>query len=187
MAAVAAIGSMLSATTASAGCFSCGCSAPVVYGYAYASPCAVYAAPPMYVINQGPAYTLPVPIAAEPTPLYGYPYVGATSSYYGAASAYDDDEVYPRLQRRHWHHRMGYDRFDGGYRHRGRPHIGQRFYRDERRFAHVPYSRMNMPYRALRQFGPVRHMAPRHVGPRFMGPRRMGPMPGVVHPQDRRY
>ena len=95
--AAAAIGSVLSVTAASASCYSCGCGTPVVYSYTYASPCAprMYYLPPMYVVNQGPAYTLPVPIAAEPTPVY--PYVGVRS--YGAtayADEGDEAEVYPR-------------------------------------------------------------------------------------------
>lgn len=163
--AAAAIGSVLSVNDASAGCFSCGCSAPVVY----ASPCATYAAPvyyaapPMYVVNQGPAYTLPVPIAAEPA----YPYIGAR--HYGA-TAYgeeaDEAEVYPRAYRHHHRHR-GYD-LHRGYRHHGRPHIGMRHLYGERhrhRF-HVPHARMHMQ-RSMRM-----HM-----------PMHRGPMPGVVHPQ----
>jgi len=130
MSIAAAIGSLLSVTGASASCYSCGCSAPPVYSYSYAMPCATYAAPPMYIVNQGPAYTLPVPIAAEPTPAYSYPYVGRPQAYYG-----DDEqqyEVYPRSYRRHhWRQSYGYDRYqdrgfrlDRGYRNHSRPYIG---------------------------------------------------------------
>lgn len=161
--AAAAIGSVLSVTDASAGCFSCGCGTPVVYSYAYASPCATYALPPMYVVNQGPAYTLPVPIAAEPTPVY--PYVGRgyrATAYYGEDA--DEAEVYPRAYRHHYRHGYGLDY--RSYRHHGRPHIGMRRFHGERhrRFSHIPHMRMHMQHRMQM------HM-----------PRR--PMPGVVHPR----
>jgi len=119
-AAVVAAASVASASTAWAGCFG-GCgytytapvayySAPVVYSYSYATPVAYaapcnpcggygygqsygYAAPsaPMYVVNQGPAFTEPVGINAEPTPApqvsYGYgndyPWYGAGYRRYG--------------------------------------------------------------------------------------------------------
>jgi hypothetical protein len=174
--AAAAIGSVLSATDASAGCFSCGCGTPVVYSYAYASPCAVYAAPPMYVVNQGPAYTMPVPIAAEPTPVYSYPYVGARR--YGATAYYgeepDEADVYPRAYRHHHRHSYGLDY--RGYRHHGRPHIGMRhLYGERHRYrAHVPYARMHMQHR----------MHQMHRMHRMHMP--MRPVPGVVHPQGRR-
>src|SRR5438094_10352986 len=87
---IAAAASLFAITAASAGCYSCGSSysyqapvayytAPVVYSYSYAAPaayaapcnCGGYAAPaPMYVVNQGPSYTAPVTINAEPTPAY---------------------------------------------------------------------------------------------------------------------
>lgn len=169
--AAAAIGSVLSVSDASAGCFSCGCGTPVVYGYAYASPCAttrMYYLPPMYVVNQGPAYTLPVPIAAEPTPVY--PYVGV-SPYGSTASAEEDDEaeVYPRAYRPHRHH--GYDRYlDRGYRHHGRPYIGMRHGERHRRLGYMPQLRMQMQHRMQMQM----RMSPRLT-------------PGVVHPQRRGY
>jgi hypothetical protein len=168
--AAAAIGSVLSVTDASAGCFSCGCGTPMVYGYAYASPCAtypMYALPPMYVINQGPAYTLPVPIAAEPTPVYSYPYVGARTygAYYGDEA--DEADVYPRAYRSYHRHSYGLDY--RSYRHHGRPHIGMRHLYGERhrRFSHIPQMRMHMQHRMRQMHMPMR------------------PMPGVVHP--RRY
>src|SRR5205085_4511394 len=116
-------------------------------------------------VNQGPAYTLPVPIAAEPTPVY--PYVGVSA--YGStayAEEGDEAEVYPRAYRRHSY---GYDRYlDRGYRHHGRPHIGMRHLYGERhrRFGHMPHARMHMQHRM--------HMQMRMP---------MRPMPGVVHPR----
>jgi hypothetical protein len=174
--AAAAIGSLLSVTGASAGCHSCGCGAPVVYSYA--APCgAYYAGPPMYVVNQGPAFTLPVPIAAEPTPAYSYPYVEMPRRYYGPAPYYGD--LYPRYRHHHWRMSYGYDRYaDPGFRmwrHHGRPYIGmRRFYGDRyRRFAHVPRPYFHMQ----RQF---RHMNMQ------MRPHMRGPAPGFVHPQVKR-
>jgi hypothetical protein len=124
-AAIAAAASLLSVSAASASCYS-GCgyaapvvrySAPVVYSYSYAapvtyaapcSPCGYasygYAAAPMYVVNQGPTYTHPVTIAADPTPSYEYGHRRAYP-YYG------DGRM--RWHRRHWHHR------GHGYRHHG--------------------------------------------------------------------
>jgi hypothetical protein len=162
----AAIGSLLSVSDASAGCFSCGCGTPVVYSYAYASPCATYALPPMYVVNQGPAYTLPVPIAAEPA--YGYPYVGRGYRASYGATAYEGEEadeaadVYPGAYRHH--RRYGLDD-----RYRVRPHIGMRRLYGERRFAHIPGVRMHMQHRMQMQM----RMSPRLA-------------PGFVHPQGRR-
>jgi hypothetical protein len=140
----------------------------VVYSYTYASPCATYALPPMYVVNQGPAYTLPVPIAAEPTPVY--PYIGAR--HYGATvygEEADEADVYPRAYRHH-HRHHGYGLYRG-HRHHGRPHFGMRhLYGGERhrhRF-HMPHARMHM-----------QHNMRMHM--------HRGPMPGVVHPQRKHY
>lgn len=180
----AAIASLVSVTGASASCYSCGCNAaPVVYSYA--TPCASYAAPPMYIVNQGPAYTLPVPIAAEPTPAYSYPYVGHSHRYYGAERYYGD--VYPRMHRRHHHWRAsyGYDRgyrLDRGFRldrfqrHHGRPHIGMRH------FAHIPRAHMHMQ----RQFRHMNMHRQMHMRPHMhmqMRPQMRGPAPGFVHPR----
>jgi len=174
IAAVAAIGSMLSAADASAGCMSCGCTP--VYSYAYVMPCAAYA-PPMYVVNQGPAYTMPVPIAAEPTPAYSYPYVGPTT-YYGEEQPYYG---YPRWHHRHYASRYNYEgpgyRYDvPGYRPHGvrvfRPHIGpgrlygDRLHRHGPRFAHMPHPHLGMPHH-------MQHMRPMHM---------RGPAPGYVQP-----
>lgn len=144
---------VLSASGASAGCYSCGCSAPV-YSYAYVSPCATYALPPMYVVNQGPSYTLPVyPYAAEPTP--SYPYVGRRYSTY----TYDDaDDVT---------YRPSYRYRDYGYRHRHH-HYGRDLYRGDRyrhrdSYRHRLYTNRMHTWRA-----PVRNR---------------GLAPGFVHPK----
>ena len=122
---VAAAASLLSISTASAGCYS-GCggysppaayyTAPVVYSYSYAAPVS-YAAPcspcgssygygyapqrPMYVVNQGPTYAEPVVGEAEggyePGYRRPYPYMG---------------EGGVRWHRRHWQRGYGY-RADG--------------------------------------------------------------------------
>jgi hypothetical protein len=122
------------------------------------------------VVNQGPAYTMPVPIAAEPTPVYSYPYVGARR--YGATAYYgeeDEADVYPRAYRHHHRHHYGLDY--RSYRHHGRPHIGMRHLYGERyrRFSHIPHMRMHMQHRMHRMHMPMR------------------PTPGVVHPQGRRH
>ncbi|MEA2874516.1 MAG: hypothetical protein QOH67_4664 [Hyphomicrobiales bacterium] len=126
---VAAAASLLSISTASAGCYS-GCgggyaapvayySAPVVYSYSYAapvryaspcSPCGGYGygsygyAPsrPMYVVNQGPTYTDPVVGEAEGVVESGY---GRPYPYLGEGGV--------RWHRRHWQRGYGYR----GYRH----------------------------------------------------------------------
>jgi hypothetical protein len=157
--------SVLSASGASAGCYSCGCSAPV---FTYVSPCAAYAAPPMYVINQGPAYTRPVyPLAAVPTP--AYPYIGMRR--YGMSAYYADEA--PFAYRRPYRAYRGYGLgLDLRYRHRHhhRPHIGMRhFHHDGYRHA-ARMHRMHMMHRT-----PMMHRMPMRM------PR--GPMPGVVHPQ----
>jgi hypothetical protein len=166
--AAAAVG-LLSAGQASAGCYSCGCSAPVVY----ASPCAqTYVLPPMFVINQGPAYTLPVPFSAEPTP--AYPYLGVryrANAYYGDEG--DEVMAYPPAYRPYRGYRnFGY-RLDYRYRHFGRAHFGaHRFHDGYRRYAHMPRARMPMHMHMHRQM-------------RMHGPMPRGPMPGFVHPQGR--
>jgi hypothetical protein len=146
-AAFVATASLASISTASAGCYSCGSysyaapvayySAPVVYGYSYAAPVSYaapcspcggygygygYAAPsPMYVVNQGPAYTAPVLGYAEPTPApavsYGYGY-GYGSGYGSAYPLYSEGGI--RWHRRHWGYRghgyRGYGYRGFGYR-----------------------------------------------------------------------
>lgn len=164
IAAVAAVGAMLSVTSASAGCMSCGCSAPVVYSYySYAPPCGSYALPPMFVVNQGPAYTLPVPISAEPTPSYSY--VGVPASYeveepyYGAQPYYGAPRYYgvSRWDRRYVRPRYGYQgyRYEEGYRRGARvfsPYLnagrfyGERMSRFAPRFANAPRARYNARY-----------------------------------------
>src|SRR6188768_1172396 len=95
-AAVAAAASLFSISDASAGCCGGGYQAPVAYytapvvhSYSYAAPAAYasscgcggfgYAARPMYVVNQGPAYGEPVMGEAEDTYQGGY---GAAAPYY---------------------------------------------------------------------------------------------------------
>jgi hypothetical protein len=79
LAAVAA--TALGVAPASAGCWSCGCYGggllqsavfappPVAYG---PPPCAAYQRP-VYVVNQGPTYTQPVPLEAMPSPFVRHP------------------------------------------------------------------------------------------------------------------
>ncbi len=195
---IVAAASVASAGTAFAGCFSgCGSytyaapvayySAPVVYSYSYAAPVA-YAAPcnpcggyghgygyaassaPMYVVNQGPAFTEPVGINAEPTPApqvsYGYgndyPWYGAGYRRYGAYG-YGYRGGY----------RAGYRRYGfRGYRHFGYRGLGYRDLRF-RGFGHQRY-RYGAVVPGMR-FG-MRHP----VGPVFN--RGMHRMPGVVQP-----
>jgi hypothetical protein len=181
-AAIAAAASLLSASAASAGCYS-GCggyaapvayySAPVVYSYSYAAP-VTYAAPcspcgsyghasPMYVVNQGPTYAAPVIGEAE----------GVYDTGYRRSYPYYADGGVRWHRRHHWRHH-GY-----GYRHHGYRHRG--------------YGYRDYGYRS-RMFAPgYRHgWRPRHpmVGPGGMwrGPRHAGGMhmmrtPGVVHPR----
>ena len=129
-AAIAAAVSLLSISTASAGCHRCGCgpvrpSSTVVYNYAYPAPI-VYARrcahpAPMYVVNQGPTYTAPVTLTAEPTPFYGYKC--------GYRRAYSH-------HRRHWHRGCGYrhavvsPRLHHGYRHHHRYGVVPRHLRE---------------------------------------------------------
>ena len=182
-----AAASLISISTASAGCYSCGPTvsyaapvvtyqAPVVYSYApavrYAAPscgCGGYAASaPMYVVNQGPTYNAPVTIDAEQEPSYGY---RRAYPYYGAGGGI-------RWHRRHWHRGYGHRGF--GYRH-GYRHHGYRY-----------GGRFSMRHPIVGPGGIYR--GPRHpiIGPRgiYRGPRhavggRMHIMraPGFVHPK----
>jgi hypothetical protein len=199
---VAAAASLLSISTASAGCYSgCGGYSPPAAYYAppvvsYASPCSPcggsygygsygYApSRPMYVVNQGPSYTEPVVGEAEGVEEPGYrrpyPYMG---------------EGGVRWHRRHWqrgygHRGYGYRQGFGlrhGYRHHGFRHGG----------------RYSMRHPMVGPGGIYR--GPRHpmVGPGgiYRGPRHsmnmhrmnmhrmnmhrmdMNRMPGVVHPR----
>jgi len=177
IAAVAAAGAMLSVAQASAGCMSCGCSAPVVYSYAYTTPCGYVTLPPMYVVNQGPAYTLPVPISAEPTPSYSYasvpqayeveePYYGA-QPYYGVTSRWDRGYVRPRY---------GYQ----GYGYRGYRYAPRVF---------NPYGNAGRRFYGAYRFAPRFANVPPHArygNPRYGHPMPMqqpaAPAPGYVHP-----
>lgn len=192
--AITAAASAASITAASAGCYGCGSSyaapvayytAPVVYSYSYAAP-AAYAAPscgcgsygyatsPMYVVNQGPAYTAPVPIDAEPTPAYEDSY--RAYPYYGAGGV--------RWHRGYGHHRYGHRGFGyrhhghrygavvPGYRHgwRGRhPMVGPGGIYRGSRFAHGPRVRFDMPHRTRHMN--MRRMAPGVVHPPMIGPK----------------
>ena len=205
-AAVAAAASLFSISSASAGCYGCGggytyaapvayYTAPVVYSYSYAAPATYasgcgcgyasygYAARPMYIVNQGPAYTAPVGINAEPTPEvdYGYSFRRAPR-YYGG---------YGYRTHRHWGYRAGYGRRHVGYGHR----FGMKRYR----YGTVVPSRIGMRHmgHGMRHMGMgMRHMGmgmPRHMGMQrqmqrphmhHAGPRmQMRRMPGMVHPK----
>jgi hypothetical protein len=208
-AALAVAASFVSVSAASATCYTgCGVSyaapvavyaAPVVYSYSYAAPVAyapscncAYAAPsPMYVVNQGPSFTEPVTVAADPTPAYeggyrrAYPYYGA--GYRRAAPYYAGGGV--RWHRHHWKHRVGHDGYRArfGYRHHGVRH-GAAFH--GRRFAmrqpmvgpggiHRKHWHGAVGPRAVHR--PMHHgmhrmhmHAPRHAGG--------GMKPGAVHP-----
>jgi len=190
-AAVAAAASLFSISSASAGCYGCGggyyqapvaYTAPVVYGYSYAAPATYasgcgcgyasygYAARPMYVVNQGPTFTNPVGINAEPTPEvdYGYSYRRAPR-YYGG---------YGYRTHRHWGYRGGYGRRHVGYGHR----FGMKRYR----YGAVVPGRIGMRHMGMG----MRHMGMgmrqmhrphmHHAGPRMQMMRRM---PGMVHPK----
>lgn len=195
-AAIAAAVSLLSISTASAGCYSCGCgaavtySAPVVYSYTYSAP-VVYAQPcayasPMYVVNQGPAYTAPVPYTAEPTAAYGYVYGGYRRAY----PYYAEGGI--RWHRRHWHRGYGYrhgimgPRLRYGYRHHGYRYDAMPRYRYG---AVMPGHRMQMPghrmqHHHMRRHHPMVGPGGIHRGPRHRTgavPLRMN-YPGSVHP-----
>jgi hypothetical protein len=204
---VAAAASLLSISTASAGCYSgCGGYSPPVAYYAppvvsYASPCTPcggsygygsygYAPQrPMYVVNQGPSYAEPVVGEAEggyePGYRRPYPYLG---------------EGGVRWHRRHW--QRGYGHRGYGHRGFGYRHHGSRYgYRDYgyRSRAFAPgYRHAWRPRHPM--VGPGGIYRPRHpmVGPGgiYRGPRHsmnmprmnmyrmhMNRMPGVVHPR----
>jgi hypothetical protein len=189
-AAIAAAASFVSISAASAGCYSCGGSytyaapvayytAPVVYSYSYAAPaayaapscnCGSYAAPaPMYVVNQGPSYTAPVTINAEPTPAYpAYEGYG-----YRRSAPYEADG--PRWHRRHWNRGYGARHYGGRYGYHGYRH---------RRFGIHRY-RYGAVVPGMRHLGIHRGMRHPMVGPGGIhrGPRHAGGMhPGFVHP-----
>lgn len=187
---IAAAAGLFSITSASANCYSCGSSytyaapvvqytAPVVYSYSYAAPAAYampaancgcgyasygYAARPMYVVNQGPAYAAPVGVNAEPTPEvdYGYGY-HRTPRFYGG---------YGYRMHRHWGHRHLGRRL-GIYGHRfgygNRFGYGHRFGMKRYRYgAVVPGARFGMRHPIVGPGGI--HRGPRmgmHHGPRM--------------------
>jgi hypothetical protein len=131
VAATIAAAASLFASSAFAGCYSCGpsviyqapavtYSAPMVYGYTYEAPmayparvyapgCGCAAQSPMYVVNQGPlAYNAPVVGEAEPIPAY--------HSYRRAYPYYAGGHL-------RWHHRGWYR----GYRGQAYGDLGPRF------------------------------------------------------------
>ena len=208
---IAAAASLFAITSASASCYSCGSSytyaapvtytAPVVYSTTYAAPVTYaqpvsyaancgcgyasygFAARPMYVVNQGPAYNAPVGINAEPTPEvdYGYGY-RRSPRYYG--------DVGVGWRGRSWGYRHGYRGYRGGY--------GYRFGVKRYRYGAVVPGRYSMRHpivgpggihRGPRMHREMHHMhrgmhrmhQPRHwTG--AVPPHRMGPKPGSVHP-----
>jgi hypothetical protein len=146
-----AAASTLAITPASAGCWSCGCS-----GYTYVQPRVVYVQPcaayqrPVYVVNQGPTYTQPVPPEAMPSPYVKHrerPYP------YGAGV--------PRWHHHYKHHRRMHGHF---YRAPRRALVAPLYrpYRDHAgpRIVHVP-KRLVMPYRARPIYAPM-HPRVRH-------------------------
>jgi hypothetical protein len=207
---VAAAASLLSISTASAGCYS-GCgggyaapvayySAPVVYSYSYAAPVS-YASPcspcggsygygsygyapsrPMYVVNQGPTYNEPVVGEAEGVVEGGY---GRAYPYMGGGGV--------RWHRRHWQRGYGYRSHGYGYRghrygYRSYGH-GARFgYRSGWRASHAIVGRGGIWRGGMqRMHGPRMGMHGPSMGmhgPRHMHMPRMhmNRMPGVVHP-----
>lgn len=109
LAAVAAATTLASVAPAAAGCWSCGC-AP---SYAYVqtrvvyvqSPCAAWYRPrPVYVVNQGPTFTEPVPPAAMPSP-----YIRHRALPYPYGAGYR-------------HHGYRHHRYAGRHFHRARHH-----------------------------------------------------------------
>jgi hypothetical protein len=143
--AIAAAASLASISGASAGCYS-GCggytyaapvayySAPVVYSYSYAAP-VTYAAPcspcgygsygyasrPMYVVNQGPTFTDPVTLDAEPTPAYEGGYRRAYPWYSRGGMRWNRGYGYRGYGYRSHGHRFGLRSYGHrfGYRHHG--------------------------------------------------------------------
>jgi hypothetical protein len=196
-AALAVTASFASVSGASAGCDS-GCGgyayaapvvtyqAPVVYSYSYASPCSPcgysygFAPRPAYVVNQGPVFTEPVTISANP---YDYGYRRSFPYYAGGLR-----------WKRGWYGYRG-PRVGYGPRHVHRGFVAPRYRMD----AVVPGHRMTHRPHHFRGAVPPRVRAgvvmPRHMGvhrhkgmhrhmstPRHMGaPHRMG-APGSVHP-----
>jgi len=162
VAATIAAAASLFASSAFAGCYSCGpsviyqapvvtYSAPMVYGYTYEAPmaypgrvyapgCGCAAQSPMYVVNQGPAYNAPVVGEADPIPAYEPGYRRAYP-YYGGGHV-------------RWHHR-GWNRGYGyrGYGYRG---YGERSYSYRgygARFGYRDYRGYGQPGLRYRGFG----------------------------------
>ena len=196
--AVAAAASLFAISSASAGCYGCGASysyqapvayytAPVVYSYSYAAPVAYasgcgcggyassygygYAARPMYVVNQGPAYTHPV-VNAEPTPAYDEGY-GYRRSYGYRGYGYRARIGYGY---RGYGARIGYRGY--GLRGYGLRDYG-RFGMQRHRYGAVVPGRIGMRHMG---YGMQRHMHRPHM-PHAGQRMHMRPMPGMVHPK----
>ena len=133
LAAVAA--TALGVAPASAGCFSCGCGGYAAYTYVQPRvvyvqpPCAAYQRP-VYVVNQGPTYTQPVPREAMPSPYIKHP---PRPYPYGAGVRHRWHDHHVR------HHRRMHGHF---YRGAHRTHVAP-MYRPHRvhggpRIVHVP-------------------------------------------------
>jgi hypothetical protein len=212
VAATIAAAASLFASSAFAGCYSCGpsviyqaqtyhapvvtYSAPMVYGSAYEAPmaypgrvpyapgCGCAAQSPMYVVNQGPAYDAPVVGEADPIPAY--------HSYRRAYPYYAGGHL-------RWHHRGSYRGYRGygprfGYRDHG-PRFGYRGY-DHHYGAVMPGARYSMRHPMVggmhrggmnRVHGMHRPMmgGMHHpmMGHMHRGPQHAGGMrPGSVHP-----
>jgi hypothetical protein len=169
IAAAAAVTTLATVAPAAAGCWSCGCAPAYTYvqpRVVYVQPpCAAYYQRPVYVVNQGPTYTQPVPPEAMPSP---YVHHRARPYPYGASMPY-------------WRHH---------YRHH-RHHVRGHFYRAHRvhapmfrphrvhgpRVVHVP-KRMVVPHRAH----PVHAPMPRHMH-QGHGPKHHGQTPRRRHQQ----
>lgn len=226
---IAAAASLFSISAASANCYSCGpsvvyqapvvsYSAPVAYSYSYSAPvaypapvqyspgCGCAAQAPMYVVNQGPAFTDPVPFAAEETPAYqpgGYPLYSRGYGYRGYGYGYRSYG--------YGHRAYGYRGYGARYGYRGYGHRGLTYrgygYRHGAGIAGARYSmrhpmvglggvhrggmnRMHGMNHPMMGRGGMNHpMVGRggmHRGPQHAGgamhPRQMGPRPGAVNP-----
>jgi hypothetical protein len=193
-AALAVAASFVSVSAASAGCYSgCGYSyaapvvqyaAPVVYSYSYAAPvtygsscnCGYAATAPMYVVNQGPAYTDQVPLDAEPYSAYeGGSSVDAYPNYAGGGTRWNRGYGYRGYGLGYRGYGLGYRGYGLGYRARGFGYRGRGFgYRG----AVGPGRRFAVGARGIHRGG--MHAGGMH---RMHAPRQGGGMrPGVVNP-----
>lgn len=118
----AAVATLLAASAgaASAGCGGCACGYPYQGHYydrvpaeLYVPPrrCGVAGWPPVYRVDQGPVYTLPVVTPLAPVPEYGYPRVYPYVGHRWTVYPYVDDDFHRA------HRAMEYRS------HRYRPHV----------------------------------------------------------------